>query len=150
MNATNPALFLGPLLLALASGAHGADKPAQADAPKLSPAQAQQLAKLLDGKEAGTPVTCISARDGGDFKPIGDRILVYKRGKNLVYRNELIGSCAGLRFGDTLVVQIQGSEYCRGDIARAVNLTSGTLTGSCALGDFVPYRTPGTGKPGSK
>ncbi len=129
------------LLLALMAGG-GASANAKTD---LSDKDAKELAAALDGKVPGKPVNCVSSLRGTNLRAIGDDTLVYKVNKNLTYRNNLIGSCAGLSFGDTLVLKVFGSQYCRGDIAQVVNLPSGALTGSCALGDFVPYAAPAAG-----
>ncbi len=72
--------------------------------------------------------------------PISDSVILYKVSNKLVYKNDLIGSCNGLKYGDTLVIQTFGSQYCRGDIARTVDLPVGIQSGACALGDFTPYR----------
>ena len=69
---------------------------------------------------------------------ISDDLLLYKAGRT-VYVNRVLGRCSGLSFGRTLVTTVWGSQICRGDIARVADLSSGMLTGSCALGDFVPY-----------
>lgn len=137
MKLTVPAL----LLLALAVGASAkTPQPAQLD-----PKEAKELASALDGKVAGKPVTCVSTFRGNNLHAIGDHTLVYRISKKLTYRNDLQGSCHGLRFGDALVLKVWGDQYCRGDIAHAVNLQSGTLNGTCVLGDFVPYTTGGAG-----
>jgi hypothetical protein len=129
---------IAPLaLLALSACATG-----PAPVGKLSDREAKDLAKALDGKVAGTPVSCVSTNKGENLRAIGDRTLIYRVSSKLVYRNDLIGACTGLRFGDTLVMEVFGSRYCRGDMARSVNLYSGAQTGSCALGDFVPYTAP--------
>jgi hypothetical protein len=137
MKPTVPAL----LLLALAASA-GAKTP---EAAKLDPREAKELASALDGKVAGKPVTCVSSFRGENLHAIGDHTLVYRVSKKLTYRNDLQGACQGLRFGDTLVLRVTGNQYCRGDIAHVVNLPSGAQTGSCALGDFVPYTAGGAG-----
>lgn len=137
MKATIPALLLAAVAVS-----------ASAKAPepvKLDPDEAKALAKALDGKGAGKPVDCVSSIMGDRLRAVGDHTLIYKVNKQLTYRNDLVGTCHGLSFGDTLVLKVFGSQYCRGDIARVVNLTNGTLTGSCSLGDFVPYSAPAAG-----
>jgi len=112
--------------------------------PQLGVREAKALDRLLAGKVAGTPVSCISSFDGSRLQVLGDNTLVYKASKTLVYRNTLQGACRGLAQGDTLVMnRLISSQYCRGDIAHVVNLPSGAMSGSCALGDFVPYKTAG-------
>lgn len=113
---------------------------------KLSAKEQKELAGALEGKVAGEPVSCVSAIGGRNLQAIGDSMLVYRVSSDLVYVNRLDGVCHGLSWGDTLVMRLYGTQYCRGDIAHVVNLPSGTLTGTCALGDFIPYRTAKTGK----
>ncbi len=127
------------LLLALTAGGSAGAKTGEA---KLSTREAKELASALDGKVAGKPVNCVSSFQGSNLRAIGNNTLVYKVSKKLTYRNNLLGTCNGLSFGDTLVLKVFGSQYCRGDIAQVVDLQSGALTGSCALGDFVPYTAP--------
>lgn len=112
--------------------------------PDLGVREARDLAKVLEGKVPGEPVSCISSYDANNLRVLGDNTLVYRANKDLVYRNTLQGACRGLAQGDTLVMnRTSASQYCRGDIARVVHLPSGMMSGSCALGDFVPYRTAG-------
>ncbi len=111
-------------------------------AAQLTPKQEKQLARLLDGKEPGKPENCVSTFRGSDrLTAISDDVLVLQINRNLVYRNDLNGSCRGLSRGDILVLEVHGSQYCRGDLARVVSPVSGFMGGMCALGDFVPYRT---------
>lgn len=136
MTPINPA----PLLAAGLALLLGACATGPAQEVRLDPREARELARALEGKVPGDPVSCVSTLSGVNLRAIGDHTLVYRVNRNLTYRNDLVGACTGLRFGDTLVLQVQGSQYCRGDIAQVVNLTSGSLSGSCALGDFIPYR----------
>ncbi|MFT3965116.1 MAG: hypothetical protein QM690_04455 [Sphingobium sp.] len=138
----------GIVLLAafgLAYGAAAAEKAPTDGVRRLTPKQAQALAKALDGKEAGKPVGCvpINAGSSGGLTPISDEILIYRVSRDLVYRNDLNGRCSGIANGSTLVLQPTTGQYCRNDIAHVVDLTTGMRGPSCALGDFIPYRTPG-------
>ncbi|MBO9579753.1 MAG: hypothetical protein J7498_02575 [Sphingobium sp.] len=116
-----------------------------AEPAKLDAGEAKELARALDGKVAGKPVSCVSTFRGENLRAIGDHTLVYRVSKKLIYRNDLQGTCHGLRFGDTLVLKVFGNQYCRGDIAHAVHLPTGTMSGTCALGDFVPYTSGAAG-----
>ena len=128
-------------LLMLGACATGPEPRAQLD-----PREEKELAEALKGKVAGTPISCVTNRSSANLHAIGDQTLIYRVSKNLTYRNDLIGRCPGLGRGDTLVMQVWGDQYCRGDLAHAVDLFSGIPGGSCALGDFVPYTTaPATG-----
>ncbi len=131
-------IFLALMLLPVAACTQ-----TTAGEPQLGVREARDLAKALDGKVAGEPVSCIPADRNSNLRALGDNTLIYRINRNLVYRNTLSNACNGLSMGDTLVLERFSSQYCRGDIARVVNLQSGFQSGSCALGDFVPYRTPG-------
>lgn len=127
--------MLAPLMLAGCSGSY-------TPAP-LTPKQTSELDKALAGKVQGEKTSCINQIPRTDMRVISNSVILYRVSRKLVYRNDLIGQCSGLTRGDALIVRSFGSQYCRGDIAQTANLTAGTLSGSCALGDFTPYRTPG-------
>lgn len=129
-------IALPVLLAACATAGMAEDKP-----PQLTEKQQAALDRALEGKVAGEPQSCISLIQRADLQVISDDLLLYKAGRT-VYVNRVLGSCNGLSFGRTLVTNVWGSQICRGDIARVADLSAGMLTGSCALGDFVPYRTP--------
>lgn len=130
-------IALPVLLAACASTGMAEDRP-----PQLTEKQQATLDRALEGKVAGKPQNCISLTQRADLQVISDDLLLYKAGRT-VYVNRVLGSCSGLSFGRTLVTNVWGSQICRGDIARVADLSSGMLTGSCALGDFVPYSPAG-------
>lgn len=123
-----------PLALAACTGTY--------EPPKLTEKQAAELEKALEGKVAGEKVSCVNREPQSNFRAISGNVLLYKVNRRLIYKNELIGSCSGLTRGDTMIVQTYGSQFCRGDITTSANLFTGTISGSCALGDFTPYRDP--------
>ncbi len=132
-------MIVAPLMLAgctLLAGCAGGDYTPQ----PLTEKQAASLEKSLAGKVPGEKVSCINRFPQSDLKIISSNVLLYKVSSKLTYRNDLIGSCSGLSRGDTLIVKSYSSQYCRGDMASSADLNSGMLTGSCALGDFTPYR----------
>lgn len=126
---------LMPLLLAGCAGSY--------TPTPLTAKQAATLEKALAGKVAGDKVSCISRVPQTNLTVISNNVLLYRASKRLIYKNELIGSCNGLTYGDTMIVRSFGPQLCRGDFATSANLMTGMTTGSCALGDFVPYRAPG-------
>jgi hypothetical protein len=56
----------------------------------------------------------------------------------VIYSNSLGPSC-GIGSNDIPVFEPLGNQYCRGDIVRSVDRTSGIPGPSCVLGDFVPH-----------
>jgi hypothetical protein len=123
----------------------GCTATADSEPPRLTEKQAARLDKALEGKVAGQPVAC-AGRVGstGRLEVISDGVLLYRANRDLVYVNRLSGECSGISRGDTLVLKPTVSQYCSGDIARSVDFSIGMTVGSCALGEFVPYRTPGS------
>lgn len=107
----------------------------------LTDKQSEALSKQLAGKVAGTPVNCISDFNATNTIRISDTILLYKVSNNLVYQNNLRGSCPGLaRDSDIIVSEQFGGQKCRGDQLKLVDRTSGIPGPVCSLGEFVPYR----------
>ncbi|KKW93684.1 hypothetical protein [Sphingobium chungbukense] len=127
-------IFLAPLLLA---GCSGSQEP-----PKLTEKQTSELERALAGKVPGEKTSCVNRVPQANLTAISNSVLLYRVSGRLVYRNDLIGSCAGLARGDTLIIKTWGSQYCRGDLATSADLMTGMVTGNCALGDFTPYRSP--------
>ncbi len=127
--------LIAPLMLAACAGSY--------EPPQLSEKQAAELEKALAGKVAGEKTSCIDMRPQSSFRAISGNVVLYRVNGKLIYRNDLLGSCPGLTRGDAMIIRPFGSQYCRGDIATSADLVAGMVTGSCALGDFTPYRTPG-------
>jgi hypothetical protein len=123
------------MLLAACTGSY--------EARPLTDKQAAKLEKALAGKVAGEKMSCINREPQTNLTVISNEVLLYRVSRKLVYKNELIGSCSGLTYGDTLITRSFGSQMCRGDMATTANLQNGITSGACALGDFIPYRTPG-------
>lgn len=99
-----------------------------------------RLAKKLEGFTAGEPRSCVDNRDLRGPRSYGKETLLFEASSKLYYLNRTSGSCDGVARGDALVTRQFGSQMCRGDIARSADLVAGFQTGSCALGEFVPYR----------
>ncbi|WP_420143965.1 hypothetical protein [Sphingobium sp.] len=127
-------IAMTPLLLAACTGSYQ-PKP-------LTPKQTADLDKALAGKVAGEKVSCINREPQTNLTVISDNVLLYKVNRRLVYKSELIGSCSGLTRGDIIIVRSFGSQMCRGDFTTTADRMSGMQSGACALGDFIPYRTP--------
>lgn len=99
---------------------------------------ANELAKALDGRVAGTPQDCISAMGADGPQIIDRRTMLYRQGRK-VWRNDLPESCPGLDEDDLLIVEIWGSQLCRNDRFHAQERTSIIPGPSCRLGKFTPY-----------
>ncbi|HEX7819825.1 MAG TPA: hypothetical protein VF463_04320 [Sphingobium sp.] len=131
----------GMAALALA-GMTGCTSPVDHRPASLSDRQSKELAKALDGKMAGRPVACVSRGLGSDgLHAVTDELLLYRVNRNLIYRNDLHGSCSGISRGSALVLQPANDQFCRGDFAWSVDFSTGMRGPSCVLGNFIPYRT---------
>ena len=108
-------------------------------ATRSAEAEAEFL-KLTAGKVAGQPITCLPSYQRSDMVTIDDGTVAFRNGRT-VDVNKLLGACSGLDSGFyTLVTTSHGSGLCRGDIARVTDIRTGVMAGSCAIGDFVPYK----------
>ena len=112
-------------------------------AEKRAASEAVRLEVALAGRVAGKPQSCLPPRDTNGPESYGETTLLFHSG-NVIYRTETNGSCGRAGRDDILVTQIYGSSLCRGDISHTVDRISQSPSGSCALGDFVPYRKPST------
>jgi hypothetical protein len=128
-----------PLCLALASVATVAGCTTAPPQPR-SHASEQHLQRLLAGKSAGAPRSCLPHYRAADMVVFDDKTVLFRDGRR-IWRSEMSGHCALLDSGHyTLVMRSFGaSGPCRGDIAHLVDLSSGMTAGSCVWGDFVPY-----------
>jgi hypothetical protein len=128
--------------LAVAVAALGACMTQPPQASRSAEAQAE-FHKLTAGKVPGPAITCRPSYRSNDMVTIDDGTVAFKNGRT-VYVNHLIGECNGLKSGFyTLVTRSSGSGLCRGDIARVADVSTGMVVGSCAVGDFIPYKTAG-------
>lgn len=103
---------------------------------KLTPEQ--QLAKLLEGREAGKPVSCISLADTRDMVVLDKTAIVYGSG-TVIWVNRP-KNAEHLDSDDILVTHPTGSQFCSLDIVKTVDRSGHFETGFISLGDFVPYR----------
>jgi hypothetical protein len=111
-----------------------------APTPTPRPKAQEAYARLLAGKTAGEPVSCIDTRvQQPQLSAYGTK-LIYRMSRNLVYVSETQGGCEGVARGDALVTRQFQTRLCQGDIARTIDFPARVETGSCALGQFVPYR----------
>lgn len=128
-------------ILMFAASVAGLCACATASEPVQRAAEAQQrYDSLLAGKVAGEPVRCLPLFRSQDMVAIDENTVLFRDGRT-IYVNRPLGSCYGLgRSNRALVTRSFTSNLCRGDIARVVDPTTGVHSGSCALGDFVPYK----------
>jgi len=131
-------LIAAPLAAAamLVSPSAGAEEKAGPTAGEI------KLAKMLEGRVAGEPTSCINASRNYNLKVIDGTALVYKSGRTL-YVN-IPHNARSVDDRDIIVRRTSfGSRVCKTDIITTIDQTSGFYTGNIMLGDFVPYRKQG-------
>ena len=100
-----------------------------------------ELAKMLEGRVAGEPVSCIPMNRSDDLRVIEHVGVVYDDGKTIyVSRAENPNS---LDWTDIPVVERFGSQLCKHDVRKTIDRGNGNVSGIVFLGDFVPYTKRG-------
>jgi hypothetical protein len=97
----------------------------------------QKLAKLLEGRVAGEPRSCINTRVNSESQVIDGTALVYGRGRTIWVN--VPANARDLDDRDALLVRQYGASLCRQDIVTTFDPSGGFFTGNVFLGDFVPY-----------
>lgn len=125
------ALILAGAALALTGGAASAKQ-------SLAERGEARLARMLEGRTPGEPVTCISAMRSNDIRVIEHVGIVYDAGSTIYVAR--ITDPKMLDAWEVPVIERFGSQLCSTDIIRTVDRSSGFFTGAVFLSDFVPYR----------
>ena len=96
-----------------------------------------RLERMLEGREAGEPQSCVYTFRNSDIRVMEGVGLVYDAGKTIYVaraRNpESLGSW------DVPVIRRFGSQLCRTDQITTIDRSSGMFSGVLFLEDFVPY-----------
>lgn len=125
----SPAIIMAAAALAFATAGFAANTQEDNEA---------RLARMLEGRVAGEPVSCVTAFRTDKLQVIEKVALVYDAG-DVVYvaRPTDPGS---LGFDDVVVINRFGGQLCHSDIIRTVSRQGGYHTGVVFLEKFVPYR----------
>jgi hypothetical protein len=134
----------GISLLVIGVGLVACTTTAAQQQPLRSAAKQQEFDRLLAGKVAGRPQSCLPHYSSNDMVVIDERTIAFRDGNRRVYINHMMGGCSNLGGPYALVTRQFGSaDLCRGDIGQVVDLTNHFTVGSCVFGDFIPYTRPG-------
>ncbi|MEE4451312.1 hypothetical protein [Novosphingobium resinovorum] len=99
----------------------------------------QQLAKLLDGREAGKPVSCIPYSQTQNTTVIDKTAIVYRVGSTLYVNRPT--NADRLNDDDVMVTKIYTSQLCRLDTVQLHDRNASFMwNGFVGLQDFVPYK----------
>jgi hypothetical protein len=97
----------------------------------------EKLAKLLEGRVAGEPRSCINTRIHSSSQIIDRTAVVYGHGRTIWVN--VPANARDLDDGDALLVRQFGTDLCRQDIVTTFDSSGGYYTGNVFLSDFVPY-----------
>ncbi|MEO7178443.1 MAG: hypothetical protein ABIW83_06340 [Allosphingosinicella sp.] len=98
-----------------------------------------ELANDISGRSAGEPRDCVPTSLGSGLVVRGRQTLIVERG-DTIWVNRLPAACPGLRETSQIVIELQGSQYCRGDHFQALEPGSSIAGPICVLSRFTPYR----------
>lgn len=95
-------------------------------------------ARTLAALTPGAPVGCISLSRSRSSNFLDHDTIAYRDNARRYYVNHTNGGC---QFDDDSIVVTRSpsDQLCRGDIISLIDRASRVPTGSCSLGDFVPY-----------
>lgn len=99
----------------------------------------ERLDKVLAGRVAGKPQSCISLHSIQSSEIIDRTAIIYRVGGGRLYLNRPEIGRESLDDDDIMVTKTVGSQLCRIDTVRLVDRGSRFETGFVGLGDFVPY-----------
>ncbi len=102
----------------------------------------EAFGRELQGRIAGAAETCVPAVQNQPLRIVDRRTVAFERGET-IWVNRLASDCPGMRPFNTLIVEVHGSQYCRGDRVRALEPGTSIPGPICILGDFVPHRRAG-------
>lgn len=101
-------------------------------------APVDNFAREVAGRVPGAASTCVSTFGSENLRVVNPSTLAYGSGRAL-HINRLRAPCPGLDQFNTLIVEAQGGQYCRGDRIRALE-PGGIIPGPvCHLGDWTAY-----------
>ncbi len=98
----------------------------------------EQLAKMIEGRTAGEPQSCIFTPGNNNLTVIDRTAIVYRSGGK-VWVNRTANP-TDIDDDDILVIRrFSGSSLCRQDQITLADRMSGMFSGVIFLEDFVPY-----------
>ena len=114
---------------------------AQADPASRAAKGEAKLAKMIEGRVAGKPVSCLPMHQIRSSRIIDRTAIVYEVG-NTLYVNRPRQGATSLDRDDILVTKTSLNQLCSVDIVRLMDPVSSIESGFVSLGQFVPYKKP--------
>ena len=100
-----------------------------------------KLARMLEGRTAGEPVSCIAAMNSTRIEVIEHVAIVYDSGDTIYVARPTDPRQLGRN--DIVVIDRFGGQLCHNDVIRTVDRYQGFTTGAVFLNEFVPYTKQG-------
>jgi hypothetical protein len=97
----------------------------------------QELAKMLEGRVAGKPVSCVPLNQTRSTTIISKTAIVYDMGSTIYVNRPAFPQ--SLDSDDVMVTKTSGSQLCRLDLVELRARSGMFWRGSVGLEDFVPY-----------
>ncbi len=99
------------------------------------------LAQVLEGRRAERPRSCVSSRELGGNEGFGENVILFRGQTNsVVFVNRPTAGCPEIGPGRAIRVRTPSAQICSGEIIDVFDPVAGFDFGSCALGEFTPYR----------
>lgn len=100
--------------------------------------EARNFAEEVAGRVPAASGTCVSTFGRENLRVVNRSTLAYGSGRT-VQINTLPAPCPGLDQFNTIIIEAQGSQYCRGDRIRSIE-PGGIIPGPvCHLGNWTAY-----------
>lgn len=128
-------LFLGVALIGTAASAPAAPRD---KSPRINSEAEAKLAKALEGRVAGKPVSCISLHNVTSSQIYDGTAITYQIGRTLYVNRPRMGG-SWLHDDDILVTKLWGTQLCSLDTITLLDRSSRFQSGFVGLGEFVPY-----------
>ncbi|MEE4154976.1 MAG: hypothetical protein V2I27_12515 [Erythrobacter sp.] len=110
----------------------------QDEAAKLTDGE-KRLAKMLEGRVAGEPQSCLRTLPAPHVTVIDETAIVYGRGSTIWVQRT--ADPESIDRDDVISVrQFRAGQMCRADLVTTSERYSGIFTGTVMLEDFIPYR----------
>ena len=107
----------------------------------MQPGAPEAFAAEVAGRTAGAPSSCVSTFANQNLRVVNPQMVAYGHGRT-IYINRLRAACPALSQFNSIIVETQGGQYCRGDHIRALEPGAIIPGPTCFLGDWTEYRRP--------
>jgi hypothetical protein len=128
------AAAIGVTLLVAAEGA------ALVPASEIPATPSPAVAKALEGRTAGVPVSCVNLRQMRTTRIIDETAVIYEESRSRWFVNfPQGGNCPNMTRDRAIATRTPSNQLCSGDLIRVFDQQTPIQYGSCSLGKFVPY-----------